>query len=118
MGKDEFMKILVTQLSNQDPMQPMEDKEFISQMAQFSSVEQLMNMADEMKLLRQSLGMTSALIGKTISWETPNETNTEMVIRSGVVEAILMKDGNQYASVEGDEVPLDQIVKISIAGES
>ena len=45
LGKDQFLQILVTQLRNQDPMQPMQDKEFISQMAQFSSLEQMMNMS-------------------------------------------------------------------------
>ncbi|OMD05304.1 flagellar hook capping FlgD N-terminal domain-containing protein, partial [Paenibacillus odorifer] len=45
LGKDQFLKILITQLQNQDPMQPMEDKEFIAQMAQFTSVEQLMNIS-------------------------------------------------------------------------
>lgn len=45
MGKDEFLNLLVTQLKNQDPMNPMQDKEFIAQMAQFSSLEQMQNMS-------------------------------------------------------------------------
>ncbi len=43
MGKNEFLKLLVAQMSNQDPLNPMDGKEMAAQLAQFSSVEQLLN---------------------------------------------------------------------------
>ncbi|MEB3101160.1 flagellar hook capping FlgD N-terminal domain-containing protein [Ferviditalea candida] len=111
LGKDDFLRILVEQLKNQDPMQPLQDKDFIAQMAQFTSVEQITNMASDMKLLRQSLGFASGLIGKSVSWTTGSGTSVQ--VASGLVDAIIVKDGQQYAQVKGEEIPLDQIVKIS-----
>jgi len=116
LGKDDFLKILMTQLSNQDPMQPMQDREFIAQMAQFTSVEQLTNMASEMKLLRQSLGANSGLIGKDVSWLGKSETGAT-VTKTGTVDSIIIREGNQYASVEGEEIPLGEILKIQNHGE-
>jgi flagellar basal-body rod modification protein FlgD len=112
LGKDDFLKILITQLKNQDPSQPLQDKEFIAQMAQFTSVEQLTNMSNEMKLLRQSIGFASSLIDKTVSWTLTSE-NGAAVTKSGVVKSISMKDGIQYAEVNGEKIALDQIQKIT-----
>lgn len=112
LGKDEFLKILIAQLKNQDPSQPLQDKEFIAQMAQFTSVEQLTNMSNEMKLLRQSLGFASGLIGKSITWNTTNEKG-ETVPKTGVVDSIVVKDGSQFAVVDKEKIALDQVTQIA-----
>ncbi|MDF2936755.1 MAG: flagellar hook capping protein [Paenibacillaceae bacterium] len=117
LGKDQFLKILIAQLKNQDPTQPLQDKEFIAQMAQFSSVEQLTNMATEMKALRESLGMASGLIGKTITW-TRKDSGGNETEDSGIVQAITFKNGSQYANVDGVEVSLEKITKIENAETS
>lgn len=68
LGKDDFLKILLTQLKHQDPTEPMKDKDFIAQMAQFSSLEQMTNMANGFQSIGKSLtsGRAMALLGKTV----------------------------------------------------
>jgi flagellar basal-body rod modification protein FlgD len=112
LGKDEFLKILVTQLQNQDPMQPMEDKDFIAQMAQFSSLEQTMNMAKELHALSQSAGLLAGLIGKQVEWiETNPDGNS--ATRSGIVEAIVQRDGTPYVRVNGKEIQVSDLTSIA-----
>ncbi|SDC86296.1 flagellar basal-body rod modification protein FlgD [Paenibacillus sp. UNCCL117] len=115
LGKDQFLKILITQLKHQDPTQPLQDKEFIAQMAQFTSVEQLTNMAGEMKLLRQSLGFASGLIGKEINWTYEDKDGTSHT-RTGVVESITVKQGEQFAKVNGEDIALENISQIKNPG--
>ncbi|GAJ16061.1 unnamed protein product, partial [marine sediment metagenome] len=105
------LKILITQLQNQDPMQPMEDKEFIAQMAQFSSVEQLMNISTQITAMNQSLGSVSGLIGKDITW---NDASTELP-KTGNVESIVVSSGVQYAVVGSERIALADITQIQNA---
>jgi flagellar basal-body rod modification protein FlgD len=116
LGKDQFLQILVTQLRNQDPMQPLQDKEFIAQMAQFSSLEQMMNMSKEVSSLRQSAGMVAGLIGKEVSWFEETETST--VEKKGTVNSVLWRDGVQFVKVGDVEVPIDEISSISEPSEA
>ena len=68
LGKDDFLKILLTQLTHQDPTSPLEDKEFVAQMAQFSTLEQMSNMSAEMTKVFSVMTRSQAigLLGKTV----------------------------------------------------
>jgi len=92
MGKDEFLKILITQLSHQDPTQPMQDKEFIAQMAQFSSLEQMTNVSAEISKVAALLtkGQAVSLLGRMV----------EVVAGSQVVEGTVDEvSGGDYPQI-------------------
>ena len=91
LGQDDFLKILITQLSYQDPTAPMEDKEFIAQMAQFSSLEQMTNMSSEFTKLSGTLNLNSAIgmIGKNVTIASGENTV------SGLVEEVTGNESPQ-----------------------
>jgi len=85
LGKDDFLKLMITQLRYQDPLEPTDNKDFIAQMAQFSSLEQMANMSkgfETMAQFQESILRESAvaqainLIGKTVSAILPVESIT------------------------------------------
>ena len=91
LGKDDFLKILLTQLAHQDPTAPMQDKDFIAQMAQFSSLEQMTNMAADFSKMARLLRNTEAsgALGKAVEISLEDETV------QGVVQAITREDNPQ-----------------------
>ena len=120
LGKDEFMKILMTQLQHQDPTSPMDDREFISQMATFSSLEQMTNMASSIDMLVQSQMVSpviqySHMIGKEISYQAyDKETGKKLDIEKGKVVAVSQQEGWAILELEnGEKIYADSILQIS-----
>lgn len=110
LDRNSFLKLLVTQLSKQDPLQPMNDREFISQMAQFSSLEQMNNVAGAMNSLRSF--QAGNLVGKSIVGK--DFINGKLV--SGTVKEVFYdKDQNVFLRVNGRTVNLKDIQSISMA---
>jgi flagellar basal-body rod modification protein FlgD len=118
LGKDDFLKILLVQLQNQDPLNPMQDKEFIAQMATFSTLEQMTNMNKMMEnFVNQQLGDSilkySSMIGKKIEWEQPTWEETT-ASESGVVKSVKWKNNEIVLELEdGTEVNSKWIIRIS-----
>lgn len=120
LGKDEFMKILMTQLQHQDPLSPMDDREFISQMATFSSLEQMMNMTSSIDMLVQSQLVSpviqySHMIGKEVSYQAfDQETGAKLDIEKSNVIAVSQQEG--WAILElanGEKIYADSVIQIS-----
>lgn len=109
MGKDDFMQLLIAQLKNQDPMKPMEDKEFITQLAQFSSLEAMEKMTQQMEDLTgsQMLVQAATLIGKQV---TAKLETGEVV--TGTISQVKMIGGQPTAVVNGKEIDTSLITTI------
>ncbi|MEJ8302543.1 flagellar hook capping FlgD N-terminal domain-containing protein [Saccharibacillus sacchari] len=114
MGKEQFLTILIAQLKNQDPLAPMDNSQFTAQMAQFSSLEQLMNMSTQLTQMNSSMGTASQLIGQKITWYD-SETKNYL---TGNVASVLQKDGKMYAAVGEYLVPTSDITMVEPAGAS
>ena len=80
LGKDAFLKLLIAELSNQDPLNPMEDREFISQMATFSSLEQMQNMNKTLETMAESNKFSAIqYIGKAVAFTKGEGTEAKQV---------------------------------------
>jgi len=108
LDKNSFLKLLVTQLSKQDPTNPMNDREFISQMAQFSSLEQMNNVANSMNKLRAS--QANQLIGKLVQGK---DFVTDKPIQGIVTKATFDNHGEVFLSVNGRQIKLDDISEVT-----
>lgn len=107
LGKDDFLKLLMAQMTNQDPTNPMDNTEFIAQMAQFSSLEQMTNMSQGFERLSSMLGSAEAqgTLGRTVEIDLGDTTTT------GVVEAT-SRGSRPQVKVNGMYYDMDKIVSV------
>ena len=108
LGKEDFLKLLVAQMQNQDPLNPTDNKDSIAQLAQFSSLEQMNNIATSMDALNKSmtffsqqsaLTQGSAMIGK---WASGMDTDGVTKIE-GTVEAVKWLDGDPKLQIRKED---------------
>ncbi|RDU35904.1 hypothetical protein DRW41_15015 [Neobacillus piezotolerans] len=113
LGKEAFLKILVTQLQQQDPTQPQKDGEFIGQMAQLSVLEQLSNLNKSLTAYLESsnnISQYSYVMGNKVTWTNP-ETNAQ---ESGVVTGVHYRDNLVYFKVGDQEILSSAITSMEL----
>lgn len=103
LGKDAFLQLLVAQMKYQDPLEPKDDTEFVSQLAQFSSLEQMQN-------LNTTLTTTQAysLVGQYVMVKASSDGGKE-ALTGGKVEYVFVEKDKAYLHVNGNDYSMDEL---------
>ena len=116
LGKDAFLRLLIAELSNQDPLNPMDDREFIAQMAQFSALEQMTNMTKVLEGMA-SLDKYSAVnyVGTTVFFEYEDDGGKMQSVMGRVVAVWFDNKEGPILEIDGfGEFPLNRIEGVSV----
>jgi flagellar basal-body rod modification protein FlgD len=110
LGKQDFLALLVAQLKNQDPMKPMEDREFITQLAQFSSLESLQNLDKQLEAngSNQLFSQATGVIGKKVTATLADGSSL-----SGIVTEARLVNATPRLVIDGKEVELGQVKSVA-----
>lgn len=103
MDKDSFLQLLVAEMQNQDPLEPTSNTEYITQYAQFSEVESLSDMANNMDLSR-----ASSLVGQEVYMKTESSSGDTSYIQ-GRVDSVTYENNKAYLSINGSLYSLDDL---------
>lgn len=110
----DYMKLLITQLQNQNPLEPLDNNEMASQLAQFSQLEQLesMNSSFAQALATAQRTYANSLIGKNVEFVGETETGATDIV-SGTVEQIYVNDDGEIFLAAGDYTPgLEDVISV------
>ena len=110
LGADDFMKLLTTQLTSQDPMNPMKDTEFISQMANFTSLEQMRTLSKSFETFTsdQKMSAAPAFLGRNVTVKDATGDVT------GLVDSITLKNGKPAIVINGKSYDTNLITGIAM----
>jgi len=114
MQMDDFLQLLTVQIANQDPLEPMKDTEFISQMANIASLEQMEQFSKGFETFADSHKdmVAQAYLGRQVNINDKDESV------SGVVEAVVKSDDGQVSvQVNGNSYDPEDITRVSAVGE-
>lgn len=109
IGKDAFFKLLVTQLRHQDPLSPMDDREFVAQMAQFSTLEQMQSLNGQMLRLN-----AMAMLGQEVLILPDNGG----MPTAGIVDRVVTLNGSVQVAVNGQLYPVEWVNAVQPVGEA
>ncbi|MEW6302708.1 MAG: flagellar hook capping FlgD N-terminal domain-containing protein [Verrucomicrobiota bacterium] len=109
LDQDDFLKLLVAQLTSQDPLNPQKDTDFIAQMAQFSALEQAKAMQGDVAQLRaeQQVLQAYGLLGQTVDLAIDGHTTAQ-----GIVSAVQLEAGTPKLMVNGGSYTLGQVLTV------
>lgn len=109
LNQDAFMSLLLAQLQNQDPMKPMEDTEFIAQLAQFNSLNELTQINGTLEKLSSTMALSdgSALMGKTVTG-----LSSEGLTVTGLVSGLRLFNNQVLLDLDGQTLPLDAVTEV------
>ncbi len=114
LDKQAFLMLLVAQLKNQDPMNPMQDREFIAQLAQLNTLEQLQQLNETVASMAQhaALGQVAGYLGRVVSGL--DRTSGELV--TGTVVRVTILDGVAVLELSGGQrIDVRDVVSIEVA---
>ncbi len=109
LGVDDFMKLMVTELQNQDPTSPTDTSQIMSQVSQISAIQSNQQLTKTMSSLQlqQNISTASTLIGKEVNGKTASGDSV-----SGVVDYVLVDDGDVSVYVGEKAIPVKNILEI------
>ena len=104
LDKEAFLQLLVTQMKYQDPLEPTDNTEYVSQLATFSELEQMTNLVASSDLTR-----ASQLVGQYVTVKVKNETTGEETIKGGKVDYVTVENGKGYLNIGEDKFSIDDL---------
>lgn len=113
IDKDGFLKILVSELKNQDPMNSQDDTQYIAQMAQFSALEQMENLNEGLQNLSINIKFQegSSMIGKSATIHTGNDQYI-----TGLISGVKLTNGTVKVVCGGNEYDIDDVTGLDDGG--